>query len=208
MKKMLLACLIIAIVASGCATVIEKMPEKTQNENNSFEKATFAGGCFWCIEASFEEVEGVIKAVSGYTGGEKENPSYEEVLTGTTGHKESVEITFDPEKVSYKELIELFWRQINPTDDIGQFSDKGSQYRTAIFYHNETQKKIAEESKKELDESGKFDKPIVTEILPAEKFYPAEEYHQDYSKKRTVRYNIYKKGSGREGYLKETWENE
>ena len=166
------------------------------------------GGCFWCIEALFKELDGIIKIVSGYSGGKEENPSYEEVSTGKTGHKEAIQVTYDPKKVSYEELLDLFWRQIDPTDSGGQFADRGPQYLTAIFYHDETQKGLAEKSKDDLKKMGKFDKPIVTEILPYENFYVAEEYHQDYSKKRTVAYKIYEKGSGRLDYKKEMWGGE
>ena len=175
----------------------DKMPE--------LEVATFAGGCFWCIEAPFQETKGVTSAISGYSGGKEENPTYEEVTSGKTGHLEAVEIIYDTSKISYEELLDIYWRQIDPTDDGGQFADRGAQYKTAIFYHNEEQKKSAEKSKKELDDSGKFDKPIVTKIIPFLNFYMAEEYHQDYYKKRIFQYNAYKKGSGRTDYIEETW---
>ncbi len=174
-------------------------------QNKSTKKAIFAGGCFWCIEAAFEELDGVIEAVSGYIGGDKENPTYEEVSSGTTGHYEAVLVIYDPSKISYEELLDYFWKQIDPTDEKGQFFDKGSQYRTAIFYLNETQKKLAEESKKRLEKSGKFDKPIATKILPASEFYKAEEYHQAYYEKEPIQYQRYKKGSGREEKLKAIW---
>jgi peptide methionine sulfoxide reductase msrA/msrB len=173
------------------------------NENERFEKATFAGGCFWCIEDTFESLEGVVDVVSGYTGGHKENPTYEEVSSGTTGHYEAVQITFDPSKMRYQDLLGFFWRQIDPTDSEGQFADRGSQYRTAIFYHSEEQRVLAEGSKEELEKSKRFDKPIVTQILPLTEFFEAEEYHQDYAKKKRIRYGLYKKGSGREKFLKE-----
>jgi len=178
------------------------------SDNNRFkdlEKATFAGGCFWCSEYTFEKVEGVSEAVSGYTGGDVEEPTYEQVSSSRTGHFEAVQVYFDPEKVTFEQLLDIYWKHINPTDPDGQFADRGSQYRTAIFYHNEEQKRIAEKSKKELVESGKFDKPIATEILPFVKFYPAEEYHQDYYKKQAERFNAYKKLSGREQFVEETW---
>ncbi|UCH12985.1 MAG: peptide-methionine (S)-S-oxide reductase MsrA, partial [Candidatus Omnitrophota bacterium] len=149
----------------------------------AMEKATFAGGCFWCVEATFEEINGVKEVISGYTGGTKKNPTYKEVSSGTTGHFEAIQITYEPSVVSYKELLDIFWRQIDPTDAGGQFADKGSQYMTAIFYHNEKQRKLAEESKKELEKSGRFQKPIATKIIKASKFYKAEDYHQDYYKK-------------------------
>ncbi|RFU64030.1 peptide-methionine (R)-S-oxide reductase MsrB [Bacillus sp. V59.32b] len=168
-------------------------------------KATFAGGCFWCMVSPFDEREGIIEVVSGYTGGAKENPTYKEVCSETTGHYEAVQITFDPEVVSYAELLELYWQQIDPTDEGGQFSDRGQSYKTVIFYHNEQQKSAAETSKKALEESGRFSKPIVTEILPAKIFYRAEEYHQDFHKKNAFRYALYKRGSGRESFQKEHW---
>ncbi len=165
------------------------------------EKATLAGGCFWCIESVFDHTEGVIEAVSGYTGGRTENPTYEEVSSGTTGHLEAVEVTYDPSRISYPEILRIFWEQIDPTDGGGQFVDRGSQYRSAIFYHNEEQRRIAEESKKALDKSGSFGKPIATEIRKASAFYRAEEYHQDYYKKSAQRYEFYRSRSGRDRYV-------
>ncbi|MBN1493148.1 MAG: peptide-methionine (R)-S-oxide reductase MsrB [Candidatus Omnitrophica bacterium] len=167
--------------------------------------ATFAGGCFWCIEASFDGVEGVSSAISGYTGGTIQDPSYEQVSSGSTGHYEAVQVTFDPEVIEYEDLLDIFWRSIDPTDPKGQFADKGSQYKTAIFYHDQEQKTLAERSKKELQASGIFDKPIVTEIKKAEKFYRAEDYHQNYHKTCSIQYQMYKRSSGREGFLKKTW---
>lgn len=168
-------------------------------------KATFAGGCFWCMQPAFENIKGVKEVVSGYTGGEMVNPTYEEVSSGKTGHREAVEVIYDPSEARYEDLLEVFWQNIDPTDPGGQFADKGSQYKTAIFYQDDEQKKIAERSKEKLSGSGKFNKPIVTEIIKASKFYPAEEYHQDYHKKNPVRYQMYKKGSGREDFIKKTW---
>ncbi|OUM97249.1 MAG: methionine sulfoxide reductase [Paenibacillaceae bacterium ZCTH02-B3] len=167
--------------------------------------ATFAGGCFWCMVSPFDKIPGVVKVVSGYTGGHKPNPTYEEVCAGTTGHAEAVQITFDPSRVSYRQLLDVFWRQIDPTDPGGQFADRGDSYRTAIFYHDEEQRRLAEESKRELEQSGKFDKPIVTEIVPAGPFWPAEEYHQDYYRKNPLRYWMYRTGSGREAFLARHW---
>lgn len=171
------------------------------------ELATFAGGCFWCMVAPFAELPGVIKVVSGYTGGHKENPTYEEVASKTTGHHEAVQITFDPDKISYEELLDVFWRQIDPTDPGGQFADRGEPYHTAIFYHSEEQKQKAEASKRALAASGRFDKPIVTKILPAQTFYPAEEYHQDFYKKNPIHYEHYRRGSGRDDFIKKHWKN-
>lgn len=174
----------------------------------NLETATFAGGCFWCMVEPFDTRPGVESVISGYTGGDKPNPTYEEVCSNTTGHVEAVQITFQPEIMSYEELVNTFWQQIDPTDPGGQFNDRGESYQTAIFYHNEKQKEIAEKSKQALEESGKFNKPIVTKILPAKPFYPAEEYHQDYYKKQPYRYRLYKKGSGREDFIDKTWKPE
>jgi peptide methionine sulfoxide reductase msrA/msrB len=178
----------------------------TQAEN--FEKATFAGGCFWCMEAPFEKVDGVTQVISGYAGGHVADPTYEQVSSGSTGHLESIEVTYDAKKVSYERLLDIFWHQIDPTDAGGSFVDRGNQYRSAIFYHNEEQKHLAEESKKRLNESGRFNKPIATEIIKYEVFYPAEEYHQDYYKKNPIRYKYYRYNSGRDQYLKKVWGNE
>lgn len=171
----------------------------------SQELATFAGGCFWCMVKPFDEQPGIISVVSGYTGGHKEQPTYQEVCEETTGHFEAVQIAFDPEVYPYEKLLETYWQQIDPTDAGGQFYDRGDSYRTAIFYHNEEQKAAAEQSKKELEESGRFSKPIVTLILPAAEFYPAEEYHQDFYKKSPARYNQYRTGSGRDAFIKKHW---
>ncbi len=165
-------------------------------------QATFAGGCFWCTESDFEKVPGVIKVVSGYTGGHKKNPTYEEVSAGTTGHVEAIQVYYDPSQVSYKALLDFFWRHIDPTDPGGQFVDRGQQYRSIIFYHDEEQKQLAEKSKEDLNHSGKFSKPIVTEIKPFTIFYPAEEYHQGYSKRNPIRYKYYRYNSGRDRFLK------
>ena len=173
-----------------------------------FEKATFAGGCFWCMVPPFEKLDGVKEVVSGYTGGQKANPTYDEVSSESTGHMESIEVTYDPTKVSYEKLLDVFWRQINPTDAGGQFVDRGPSYKSAIFYHNEEQKRLAEESKRKLGESKRFDKPIVTEIRPAMPFYRAEEYHQDYWKKNPVRYRFYRNNAGRDQFLERTWGKE
>jgi peptide methionine sulfoxide reductase msrA/msrB len=169
------------------------------------EKATFAGGCFWCMEPPFEKLDGVKEVISGYTGGQKVNPTYEEVSAGTTGHVEAIEVIYDPSKVTYGKLLDVFWKQINPADAGGQFVDRGSSYLSAVFYHNEEQKKLAEGSKKELERSGRFEKPVVTEVRPAGPFYRAEEYHQDYWKKNPVRYKFYRYNSGRDQYLAKIW---
>jgi peptide methionine sulfoxide reductase msrA/msrB len=175
----------------------------------SLEKATFAGGCFWCMEPPFEKLEGVKEVISGYTGGQKVNPTYEEVSSGTTGHVEAVEVIYDPSKVTYQKLLDVFWRQVDPADGGGQFVDRGSSYLTAIFYHNEEQRRLAEESKLALEKSGRFgNKPIVTPIRPAGPFYRAEDYHQDYYKKNPVRYKFYRFNSGRDRYLDRVWGKE
>ncbi|SDJ10981.1 peptide-methionine (S)-S-oxide reductase MsrA [Salimicrobium halophilum] len=170
-----------------------------------YEIATLAGGCFWCMEPPFEKLKGIHSVVSGYTGGDVENPTYEEVSAGGTGHIEAVQVYYDPDVITYEEVLDVFWRQINPTDDEGQFVDRGYQYTTAIFYHNEKQKEIAENSKQELEESGRFDSDIVTPVRQAETFWRAEEYHQDYYKKNEWRYDYYRDNSGRDDYLNETW---
>lgn len=172
---------------------------------NRQETAVFAGGCFWCVEEAFEKVPGVSKAVSGYIGGTVANPTYEQVAAKQTGHAEAVEVTYDPSKVSYEQLVDWFWRNIDPFDANGQFCDKGSPYRSGIHYKGEAQKKIAEASKAALETSGRFKQKIVTEIVPAETFYPAEEYHQDYYKKNANRYQYYKFACGRAQRLESIW---
>lgn len=169
------------------------------------ELATFAGGCFWCMVSPFEKRSGVISLKSGYTGGHKENPTYQEVCSETTGHREAVQIEFDPELITYEEILQLYWQQIDPTDPGGQFHDRGPSYQTAIFYHNEDQHRKALASKQVLAESELFAMPIATEILPATTFYPAEEYHQDYYKKNPTHYQLYRKGSGRDAFILEHW---
>lgn len=171
----------------------------------NLEKATFAGGCFWCMVKPFDEQPGIESVLSGYTGGNKENPTYKEVCTETTGHYEAVQITYDSNVFPYERLVELFWQQIDPTDAGGQFYDRGGSYQTAIFYHTDEQKQIAEASKETLQNSGRFDHPIVTPIIPAKPFYPAEEYHQDYYKKNPAHYNRYRIGSGRQTFIEQNW---
>ena len=180
------------------------MDEKTME----LRTATFAGGCFWCVEADFEKVDGVVEVISGYTGGHKDNPTYEEVSAGGTGHVEAVQVLYDPDKVSYKELLDVFGRHVDPTDPGGQFVDRGPQYRTVIFYHDEEQMRLASEFKQELEKSGPFTKPIVTEILKFPQFYRAEDYHQDYYKTHSVRYKYYRWNSGRDHFLKKVWGDE
>ena len=170
-------------------------------------EATFAGGCFWCMEPPFEKLPGVSKVISGYTGGKKENPSYKEVATGSTNHAEAIEIHYDPSKISYNDLLEVLWRNIDPTDANGQFIDRGKQYRPAIFYHNKDQKKLAEKSRDRLEKSKRFKNKIGIDIVKATTFYAAEEYHQDFYKKSKVRYKLYRMGSGRDQFLKKYWDD-
>jgi len=203
--------LFVSVLALGCqgteTNAIEGNNSMTKASANT-KVATFAGGCFWCTESDFEKVPGVLKVISGYTGGRKENPTYEEVSSGRTGHLEAVQVHYDPEKVTYELLLEVFWRHIDPTDAGGQFVDRGSQYRSAVFYHDEEQKRLAEASREALARSGKFTRPIATEILPLSRFYEAEDYHQDYYRKSPLRYQFYRSNSGRDQFLKKTWGDE
>jgi peptide-methionine (S)-S-oxide reductase len=176
--------------------------------NKTQQLATFAGGCFWCMVKPFDEQPGIVSIVSGYTGGHVENPTYEQVCSETTGHYEAVQITFDPNLFPYEKLLQLYWQQIDPTDPGGQFYDRGTSYQTVIFYHNEEQKQLAEASKQALIESGRFNKPIATKILPASIFYPAEEYHQHYYKKNKHHYEGYRVGSGRDAFIRNYWGNQ
>lgn len=168
-------------------------------------RATFAGGCFWCVEEVFEQVDGVVSATSGYIGGTVRNPTYDQVSAGGTGHAEAVEILYDSSRVSYERLLEVFWRNVDPVAVDRQFCDQGRQYRSAIFYHDEAQRRAAEASKRALAESGRFDRPIATEVAQAGRFYPAEEYHQDYYRKNPIRYKFYKWNCGRAQRLEEIW---
>ena len=170
--------------------------------------ATFAGGCFWCMFKPFSNYDGVEKIIAGYTGGIAENPTYEEVCSEITGHLEAIQIVYDDTLVRYEDLLDIFWKQIDPTDEGGQFNDRGNRYKTAIFYHDENQKKLAIESKEALEKSNLFEDPIMTEILPAEKFYIAEEYHQDYYKKEPIHYELYFRGSGRYDFIKNNWDKD
>ena len=204
-KTLIIAAIIFAVPlvihAAGPAA-----PGAGNNDGSGTAVATFAGGCFWCMEKPFENLDGVSTVTSGYTAGSSENPNYENYVAG--GHIEAVEIRYDPRRISYKQLLEVFWRQIDPTDPDGQFVDRGRAYSSAVFYHDEEQKREAEESKKALAASGVFTKPIVTRILAATTFYPAEEYHQDYYKKSPVRYKFYRFGSGRDQFLDKIWGKE
>lgn len=183
---------------------MENNSDIQHNESNT-QKAMFAGGCFWCMVKPFDEMPGIHKVLSGYSGGHKENPTYEQVVAGTTGHREVVQITYDPTVFPYEKLLHIFWRNIDPTDAGGQFHDRGEQYKTAIYYYNDEQKRRAEESKQQLEESGRFDQPIATDILPAQTFYEAEEKHQDYYKKNAFHYHHYYKGSGRKDFTESHW---
>jgi peptide methionine sulfoxide reductase msrA/msrB len=179
--------------------------ERKISQTSQLDTATFAGGCFWCVEASFEKYDGILEVVSGYAGGSEKNPTYKQVSSGQTGHAESVQIIYDPYTISYAELLQIFWKNIDPTDAGGSFYDRGSQYRSAIFYHTSKQKLLAEKSVKFLEKAGIFKKPIVTEIVPYRGFYPAEDYHQDFYLKDPNRYYSYRAGSGRDNFIKETW---
>jgi methionine-S-sulfoxide reductase len=208
MKKIVMI-LVAFLVMGGLNMALAGEPGKgPAGTAKTLEKATFAGGCFWCMEPPFEKLKGVDAVISGYTGGMTENPKYEEVSSGRTGHAEAVEVHYDPSQITYGELLDVFWRNIDPTTRDRQFVDTGSQYRTAIFYHNDEQKRLAEDSKKKLDASARFGKPIVTEIVSAGKFYRAEEYHQDYYKKSSKRYTFYRFNSGRDQYLERIWGKE
>ncbi|HYA14824.1 MAG TPA: peptide-methionine (R)-S-oxide reductase MsrB [Syntrophales bacterium] len=207
--KNLLISLISLIFILGCQSSggsQQEVKNQMTETNVKTQIATFAGGCFWCVESDFEKVPGVVKVISGYTGGTGENPTYE--TYAKKGHVEAVQIYFDPAKVTYEHLLDYFWRHIDPTDAGGQFVDRGPQYRSVIFYHDEEQKRLAEKSKGNLAKSGHFTKTIVTEILKFNKFYEAEEYHQDYYKKNPIRYKYYRHGSGRDQFLKKVWGEE
>lgn len=202
-RKMLSNCLFVFCLGgiAAPAAAIQGMEPRGAR----LERATFAGGCFWCMESPFDKLDGVISVTVGYTGGQKKNPTYEEVSAGGTGHAESVDIVFDPARISYKRLLDVFWHNIDPTVTDRQFCDVGHQYRSAIFYHGEEQRRLAQAEKKTLEKTKPFPGPIVTEITPAGQFYPAEEYHQHYYKKNPVRYRIYRQGCGRDRRLKELW---
>ena len=196
-----LALAVLALQSNG----EDKMENSKMTNDAQDAVATFAGGCFWCMEPPFEKLDGVSAVISGYTGGHKKNPTYKEVSSGGTGHAEAVQIHYDPARIGYRDLLEVLWRNMDPTDAGGQFVDRGQQYRSGIFYHSEAQRKAAEESKKRLSESGRFDEPIVTEIEPAGEFYRAEDYHQDYYKKSKLRYKYYRFASGRDQFLDRVW---
>ena len=193
----------VAILIGGL--MIMSPDEGYADDGSQLSKATFAGGCFWCMEEAFEKVDGVTSVVSGYIGGQVENPTYEQVSAGGTGHTESIEVTFDSHKVTYAQLLEVYWRNVDPTTPNAQFCDHGNQYRTAIFYHYENQKQLIDESKKRIESSKSFPEAIVTEISPASTFYIAEEYHQDFYSKNPIRYKYYKWNCGRVKRLEQLW---
>jgi peptide-methionine (S)-S-oxide reductase len=208
MRKISLLVLIVAVAALGGALLSASLPRKTTEAAaatpapaTGTAKATFAGGCFWCMVPPFDRLDGVLSVTSGYTGGNVPNPDYEQVSTGETGHAEAVEIVFDPSRISYQQLLDIFWENIDPLTDEAQFCDAGSQYRTAIFYHDETQRQLAEATKEA--EAAKLQAPIVTEIVAASPFYPAEDYHQDFYKKQSEHYRLYRAACGRDRRLQE-----
>ncbi len=201
MIRYFVAPVLLLLASLGSLSAADPTPAPTKT-------AIFAGGCFWCMQSPFDHAKGVVKTVVGYTGGSKEDATYEKVSSETTQHREAIEVTYDPSQISYNQLIDLFWQQIKPTQTDGQFHDIGESYRTAIYYGNDEEKKAAEAAKEKLAKSGKFDKPIATEILPAKPFYSAEEYHQKYYQKNPGAYQVYHIGSGRVIYLKKTWDDE
>jgi peptide-methionine (S)-S-oxide reductase len=205
MRRALIPLLGAAVLALGAPLLGAQQSGTTAQPANGPATATFAGGCFWCMEPPFDKLEGVISTISGYTGGSKADPTYREVSSGGTGHAEVVQVAYDPAKVSYEELLEVFWRNVDPLDAGGQFCDRGSQYRTGIFAETEEQRRLAEASKQALEDSGRFEQPIVTEIVEASTFYPAEDYHQDYYEKNPVRYKFYRWNCGRDQRLAEVW---
>jgi len=206
MKIVSLVNIVLILLVTACSDTDGEHSYKENSlmthKSTELQKATFAGGCFWCMEPPFEMLDGVNDVTTGYTGGLKENPTYEEVSSGKTRHVEAIQITFDPNKITYSDLLAVFWKQIDPTDEGGSFVDRGSQYRSAIFYHNQEQKRLAEKSKNDLEKSGKYGKPIATQILEYSKFWKAEDYHQDYYKTHPIRYKLYRIRSGRDQYLK------
>jgi len=218
MRRFLFWTLIIIIgLAGGCRGAggdsgdrreRQEVKNTMEKDNKLLKTAVFAGGCFWCTEADFVKVPGVEKVISGYTGGTKANPAYEEVCRGKTGHVEAVQVFYDPARLDYRQLLDVFWRHIDPTDGGGQFVDRGSQYRSVIFYADEEQRRAAEDSRKALNGSGRFSRPVATEILPAVPFYAAEDYHQDYARRNPVRYGYYRQGSGRDRFLNRIWGDE
>ncbi|MEE9346227.1 MAG: peptide-methionine (S)-S-oxide reductase MsrA [Methylococcales bacterium] len=199
----LFAFLFFTLALASCADQVSS--GQSLATDKTLEVATFAGGCFWCTESDFEKVNGVYQVISGFSGGHTADPTYQQVSEGDTGHIECVQVHYDPEQVTYSELVEAFWRQVNPTDNGGQFVDRGDSYRTMIFVNNDSEQQIAEQSRDALNASGRYQKQVITEIRQFEKFYPAEESHQDYYKKNPLRYKYYRNNSGRDQFLKKTW---
>jgi peptide-methionine (S)-S-oxide reductase len=193
------------LIMAGVLGLIGQVATAMDTPTPQYDIATFAGGCFWCMERPFDEVDGVISTTSGYTGGHKKDPTYKEVSHGGTGHAEAVQIVYDPKKVSYTQLLDVFWHNVDPTNAHGQFCDNGDQYRSEIFYHNEEQRRLAVASEQDLEMQKRFAAPIVTRITPATTFYPAEEYHQDYYQKNPLRYKFYRFSCGRDQRLEELW---
>jgi peptide-methionine (S)-S-oxide reductase len=204
-RQMMISVLLGGVIGLSSPLLVPTYAQTAEEE--SVAVATFAGGCFWCMEPPFDKLEGVLSTTSGYMGGRVPNPTYKDVTSGNTGHYEVVQIEYDPAQVSYEELLEVFWRNIDPLDDQGQFCDKGEQYLSAIFSHNQEQEDLAQESKQDLESSGRFAEPIATEIFEAETFYKAESYHQDYYQKNPRRYQLYRYACGRDQRLAELWED-
>lgn len=196
---------VVALLSLACSGGSEAQVRPADSAGAPLDTATFAGGCFWCVEEAFDQAEGVVSTTSGYMGGRLANPTYEQVSSGRTGHAEVVRVVFDPARIGYADLLDVFWRNVDPLTPDAQFCDHGAQYRSAIFYDGEEQRRLATASKEALERSGRFDQPIVTEVTPASAFYPAEEYHQDYHKKQPVHYQRYRTGSGRAAFIKQTW---
>ncbi|HZI08242.1 MAG TPA: peptide-methionine (S)-S-oxide reductase MsrA [Archangium sp.] len=205
MNTRLVLLAVAAALVLGIAAIAAEPSSEAPKKEGALATATFAGGCFWCMEPPFDKLPGVVSTTSGYIGGTKENPTYKEVSAGGTGHAEAVQVVYDPGKVSYAQLLEVFWHNVDPLTANGQFCDKGNQYRSAIFFHDAEQQRLAEESKRQLEASGRFKQPIVTQLVPATAFYPAEEYHQDYYKKNPLRYRYYRHGCGRDARLEAVW---
>jgi peptide-methionine (S)-S-oxide reductase len=204
-SRMVLSLLLAAGTAFAAAVAAQEKASDPSTTEDGLASAIFAGGCFWCMEPPYDELEGVVSTTSGYIGGTTANPTYEEVSAGSTGHAEVVQVVYDPAKVGYAELLNVFWHNIDPLTANAQFCDHGSQYRSGIFYMNEEQEELAKQSKEALASSGWFDQPIVTEIVPAGEFYPAEDYHQDYYEKNPIRYKFYRYACGRDQRLEEVW---
>ena len=207
-KRQRLSTLLAAAVFLGGVVAVTTATEQTSETaqvSTGLAKATFAGGCFWCMEPPFDQLDGVISTTSGYTGGERRQPTYQEVSTGQTRQAEAVEIVYDPSKVSYAQLLDVFWMNVDPLTRNRQFCDGGAQYRTAIFFHDDEQKRLARDTKQRIDDSGRFGQPVVTEIVEAGEFWAAEEYHQDYYMKNPIRYKFYRYGCGRDKRLDELW---